>query len=123
MILFSSHQMNYIQEFCSDIAILSNGKIVLDGSLRDIKRNYDRSRIAVSSVDSEKIAVFAKDKLGNLVGGIEPTEGHVTLKLLNAEQKGALISALAAEGFDIDGIKVYEPSLNDIFVEYTEASV
>ncbi|MDF2632975.1 MAG: hypothetical protein K0Q85_1571, partial [Caproiciproducens sp.] len=37
--------------------------------------------------------------------------------------KSALISALAAQEFDLDGIRVFEPSLNDIFVEYTEDAI
>lgn len=123
MILFSSHQMNYIEEFCSDIAILSDGKIALGGSLRDIKRAYDRSRIVVSSTQCGKIEAFAREKLGEIVAATEPGEGSVTLKLLSAGQKGALLSALAGAGFDIDAIKVYEPSLNDIFVEVTEVAI
>ena len=31
IVLFSSHQMNYVEEFCDDIAILNKGKIVLSG--------------------------------------------------------------------------------------------
>lgn len=34
MVLFSSHQMNYIEEFCDDIIILNGGKSVLDGSIK-----------------------------------------------------------------------------------------
>lgn len=43
--LFSSHQMNYVEEFCDEIAILNHGAIVLSGNIREIKRCYDRSRI------------------------------------------------------------------------------
>ena len=28
-----------------------------------------------------------------------------------------------AENYDIDGVKVFEPSLNDIFVEYAGAQI
>ena len=34
IVLFSSHQMNYIEEFCDDIAILADGKIALQGDLK-----------------------------------------------------------------------------------------
>ncbi len=40
VVLFSSHQMNYIEEFCDSIAILNGGKIVLDGRITDIKHSY-----------------------------------------------------------------------------------
>lgn len=37
IVLFSSHQMNYIEEFCDKIAILNSGRIVLQGDLHEIK--------------------------------------------------------------------------------------
>jgi ABC-2 type transport system ATP-binding protein len=39
IVLFSSHQMNYTEEFCRDIAILNGGRIVLSGGIRDVKRD------------------------------------------------------------------------------------
>ena len=36
------------------------------------------------------------------------------------EDKNKVIEKLAKENFDVNLIKVYEPSLNDIFIEYTE---
>ena len=37
VVLFSSHQMSYIEEFCDSIAILNSGKIVLHGDLPDVQ--------------------------------------------------------------------------------------
>ncbi|MGN0556492.1 MAG: ABC transporter ATP-binding protein, partial [Acutalibacteraceae bacterium] len=42
IVLFSSHQMNYVEEFCDHIAILCDGRAVLSGDLHQIKRNYKR---------------------------------------------------------------------------------
>lgn len=33
IVLFSSHQMNYIEEFCDSIAILNDGKVAISGDL------------------------------------------------------------------------------------------
>lgn len=53
-VLFSSHQMNYIEEFCDSIAILNGGKIAISGDLHTVKRNYPRNRLIVRSPDAEK---------------------------------------------------------------------
>ena len=45
IVLFSSHQMSYIEEFCDQIAILNGGKVALSGDLHDIKHNYPRNRL------------------------------------------------------------------------------
>lgn len=123
IVLFSSHQMNYVEEFCDSIAILNRGEIVLSGSIRDIKRSYDRSKIMVSSVQNDKIARFCGESLPDLVKKTEQLEDSLKIHLTSPDAKGALISALAAQQFDLDSIRVYEPSLNDIFVEYTEDAI
>ncbi|EPZ58979.1 ABC transporter family protein [[Clostridium] sordellii ATCC 9714] len=39
IVIFSSHQMSYVEEFCEEIAIINKGEIVLSGNLREIKKN------------------------------------------------------------------------------------
>ena len=112
IVLFSSHQMNYIEEFCSKIGIINNGEMVLQGSLHDIKRNYVRDRLVVRTEYPEKIV----DKLGSQCTANE--SGELIIKLKSAEDKQRMMRELT-QNFDIDEIKVYEPSLNDIFVQYT----
>lgn len=123
LVLFSSHQMNYVEEFCDSIAILNRGEIVLSGHIRAIKRSYDRSKIIVSSAQNEQIAQFCAERLADLVVKTEPQGNGLKIFLKNPAGKGELISALAAQCFDLDEVRVYEPSLNDIFVEYTEDAI
>ncbi len=113
IVLFSSHQMSYIEEFCDKIAILNGGKTVLHGDLYDIKRNYPRDRLVVRSQNASAIA----EKLGDAC--TQKSENELILQLDSESQKGEMMKTLA-ESFDLDEIKVFEPSLNDIFVEYAE---
>ena len=55
IVLFSSHQMSYIEEFCDSIAIINAGKVAISGDLHEIKRTYPRDKIVVSTQASEKI--------------------------------------------------------------------
>ena len=111
IVLFSSHQMNYIEEFCDDIAILNGGTIVLNGELHDIKRSYSRDRLEVYSEQNEQImsdsGLQCKMKKNN----------SLVIKLDSPDDKRKAMKKLA-DNYDIDEIKVLEPSLNDIFVEY-----
>ena len=50
IVLFSSHQMSYIEEFCDSIAIINAGKVAISGDLHDIKRNYPRNKLVVNSL-------------------------------------------------------------------------
>jgi ABC-2 type transport system ATP-binding protein len=119
IVLFSSHQMNYVEEFCDHIAILHHGKIVLDGATDDIKRSYDRRKLMVRSRYANVVEEYVQNNLGGMIRGLEQEEGGVIVTLDEENRKNRFIAALASQDIDIDGIYVYEPSLNDIFVEYT----
>ena len=116
IVLFSSHQMSYIEEFCDSIAILSRGKVAISGDLRDIKRNYARDRLVVSTPDSEKVRRDFSDSC------TIREDGSILIRLLAASDKREAMKRLV-ENYDIDEVKVFEPSLNDIFVEYAGEQV
>ena len=111
IVLFSSHQMSYIEEFCDSIAILNAGKVALHGDLHDIKRDYPRDRLVVRTEYPEQI----QTDFGTACKVME--NGALLIQLSSPEEKKAVMSRLV-EHYDIDEVKVYEPSLNDIFVEY-----
>ena len=111
IVLFSSHQMNYIEEFCDSIAILNDGNVVLQGDIYEIKRNYVRDKLVVRSEQAGEIM----EKLGSCC--LQKENGELLIQLESAEKKREMMKQLT-EMYDIDEIKVFEPSLNDIFVEY-----
>lgn len=111
IVLFSSHQMSYIEEFCDSIAIINAGRVVLSGDLYDIKRSYPRNKLVVSTTCPEKVhAEFGKQVS-------DTTDGRLILKLDSPSDKGDVMKRLVF-CCDVDEIKVFEPTLNDIFVEY-----
>ena len=111
IVLFSSHQMSYIEEFCDSIAILNNGVVALHGDLHDIKRDYPRDRLVVRTEYPEKI----REDFGTACKVMD--NGDLMIQLASADEKKAVMTRLV-ENYDIDEVKVFEPSLNDIFVEY-----
>ena len=49
IVIFSSHQMSYVEEFCEDIAIINKGNIALSGNLKDIKKDFGKNRLILSA--------------------------------------------------------------------------
>ena len=111
IVLFSSHQMSYIEEFCDSIAILNNGVVALHGDLHDIKREYPRDRLVVRTESPDAIIA----DFGSSCTVME--NGNLMIRLADPSEKRATMTRLV-EKYDIDEVKVFEPSLNDIFVEY-----
>lgn len=111
IVLFSSHQMSYIEEFCDSIAILNGGTVVLHGDLRDIKRNYPRDTLVLRTENPQPV-------INDFGMACKITDGgELLIKLSSADDKKSVMTSLA-EKYDIDKLEVFEPSLNDIFVEY-----
>ncbi len=111
IVLFSSHQMSYIEEFCDRIVIIYDGISVLHGDLSEIKRNYPRNVLTIRSQEAEKIAVEFPNR-----AKLEEN-GEIRFNLDSESEKQEIMTKLSQQ-YDIDEIKVFEPSLNDIFVEY-----
>ena len=111
IVLLSSHQMNYIEEFCDSRAILNGGKIVLQENIHDIKHNYVRDKLVVRSEEADAI----RERFGGCC--LKRTANELLIQMAGAEEKQRMMKQLT-EAYDIDEIKIFEPSLNDIFVEY-----
>ena len=96
--------------------MINAGKIALCGNLRDIKRNYVRDRLVVRTEHPEQI----EDDLGGACSRLG--DGSLMIQLTSAGEKREMMKRLV-EHYDIDEVKVFEPSLNDIFVKHASNAV
>jgi len=119
IVLFSSHQMNYIEEFCNDIAILNQGAIVKSGKITDIKKSYPRNKINIGSNDIKEIEKFLLTNCNDLISEVKIVDENLFIELNDENQRNNILKQLSENNFDIDTFNVIEPSLNDIFVEHT----
>lgn len=119
LVIFSSHQMSYVEEFCEEIAILNHGELVLSGNLREIKREFGRDRLVLSSLEeeTEELARRLKDTFSDLMEVEKVQKDRIIIRKLLPENKPAILKRLLEQDVDLEFFGMYEPSLNDIFVE------
>lgn len=56
MVVFSSHQLDYVESFCEEIIVLEKGKAVIQGRVDQVKKDFKKQRIKiVGEVDIEKL--------------------------------------------------------------------
>lgn len=120
IVIFSSHQMNYIEEFCDEIAILNNGKIVIAGNIKSIKKSFERTNIEIVCTNTEKLADFIKTVDADIIENIETADDTISVKLRADTDKAKLLESISSYSADIDSFTVKEPTLNEIFVKYTQ---
>lgn len=118
LVIFSSHQMSYVEEFCEDIVIVNQGDIVLSGDLKDIKKEYGHNRLVISVVNMNvnDLADYCKKNLKDYIRVYEIKKEEVVIELLEGKTKHQLLEQLLAMNLDINKFATYEPSLTDIFV-------
>lgn len=118
LVIFSSHQMNYVEEFCEDIVILHRGNIVLQGNLKQIKKEFGKNRIVLRSADPDKngLKEILITKCAELLRIHEETEEGFIIELLEDIQKKDVLKRLIELEVDLEVFQIYEASLTDIFV-------
>lgn len=119
LVIFSSHQMSYVEEFCDEIAILNHGDVVLAGNLREIKRDFGRDRLVLSSLGetSQELAEKLEQDFADLVDVEKVQKDRVIIHKKGEADKPLILKRLLEKGVDLEFFGLYEPALNDIFVE------
>ena len=77
LVVFSSHQMNYVEEFCEEIVLINRGEIVLSGNLRKIKQEFGHNRLVLSLVgrSGEEVQELVRETLFRSGGGCGLPQG------------------------------------------------
>jgi len=119
IVIFSSHQMSYVEEFCDEIAILNHGDVVLSGNLREIKREFGRDRLIISSLSEtpQELAMRFEKEFSDLLEVEKVQKDRVIIRKKEEQNKPLILARLLEQGVDLEFFGLYEPSLNDIFVE------
>ena len=110
-IIFSSHQMEYIEDFCEKLIILVKGKPILEGKIDEIKENYAKKNILIrgNNLDINKLS-----KIKGVIS-INKVKGEYEIKIEN-KNVAPIIFGIVKE-WDISKYDVVEPTLNEIFIE------
>lgn len=119
LVIFSSHQMSYVEEFCEDIVLINHGEIVLDGNLRDIKKEYGKNRLVLSieGMSGAEAIDQLKEKLGTLVRFVGSRQQEMIAELKDQTTREELLQLMLKEHLVPEFFGNYEPSLTEIFVE------
>jgi ABC-2 type transport system ATP-binding protein len=116
-IMFSSHNMESVEQLCDDVVLINKSRKVLDGSVIDIKNQYKTNMFKIDFVGSMLGFTNALWTSGEIITKNElPTHNSVTIKTLaNSTLNDALANVLSA--VQLIGVQEVIPSLNEIFIK------
>lgn len=118
LVIFSSHQMNYVEEFCEDIVILHHGDVVLQGNLRQIKKEYGKNRIVLRALypSLEEFQDLLETQCQDLLTIYEKRDNGFIVELEPYINKRDVLTKMMDLEVDLEAFQLYEASLTDIFV-------
>ncbi len=112
-IIFSTHQMEQVENMCDSICLINNGKVIKEGNLNQIKDEYGKNIIEVEFEESEK-------KLPkNILIDQETLQNTIRGKLPNSIKINEMIKKLTSE-YNIKGFSYLKPKLEQIFLNLVE---
>ena len=118
LVIFSSHQMSYVEEFCEDIVLINRGEIVLSGALSQIKRAYGKNRHALSqSYGYQDPGQVLTDYMGDLIRVVGRRKEQVIVEMKAGCTRELLLREFLERELVPEEFGNYEPSLTEIFVE------
>lgn len=116
-IIFSSHNMENIEDMCNKLVMLKDGQVVLEGSPKEIRNSYPKDKLLIeceediSDILNDFVITYTKDSNTYRIKLNDPTDGRKIYERLREK---------------LDYIPVFAqtpPSLNEIFTRKVEEDV
>jgi len=113
-LIFSSHQMGHVEQFCEEICILKRGRTMVSGKLMDIKRSYGRRNLLLRSEDNLMPHLVS---FGLSPENIAANAHEWQLEIDHEQQGNELLQQLTKDGVNLLKFEIKEPTLHEIFIE------
>ena len=111
-ILFSTHLMDQAERLCERVCLISRSRKVLDGNLKQLKRN-ERSGVVAVEFEGEAPQIEWPG-----VSAVEQVGDALHLTLSEGARTDEILAAVVAAGVSLRRFELLEPRLHEIFVRH-----
>ena len=110
-IIFSTHQMEQVEQICDEVCLINRGTKVLDGALQEIKHRFRRNSALLGYSGTDSF-------LGNeLFRQVNKHPGYIEIALNDLIDAQEVLRQALSAGAVINRFQMVEPTLNEIFIE------
>jgi ABC-2 type transport system ATP-binding protein len=120
-ILLTTHYLEEADELADRLAIVSQGKVVVEGTPADLKSRLSGDAVHVELADGQ--VDDARRVLEQVHAPVETTLADGRTLVSRVPEGGhalpGILAALAAAGIPVAAVSVHRPSLDDVYLHYT----
>lgn len=109
-VIFSSHNMNNVEEICDKLVMLRNGSMVLDGTVQEIRANFGRKKLFLET----PLSIDELSKMHGVIKAKVTKDGVKVLELENPEDGKAIFEQVTKNGY-ITTFSQQSPTIEEIF--------
>lgn len=112
-ILFSTHRMEQVEEICEEIALINQGKVILQGQVKSIRDQFKLNQYKL---------IIDHDLHGfdHLI--VSKNKHEYVFQFTNDEEPKALLNHCLQHNYHIQTFQEILPSLSEIFIQQVEGS-
>jgi ABC-2 type transport system ATP-binding protein len=115
-LIFSTHQMETVEELCESIAIIDQGRVIVSGAVRDVKRAMGRQVVRLA-IDGDGRGIEWLTEIPGVAVTSE-REDYVELRVPADRDPETILRAAVDRGDRVSRFEIAEPSLEEIFIEH-----
>jgi ABC-2 type transport system ATP-binding protein len=114
-LVFSTHQMETVQELCESIAILDRGRVVIGGTVREVRRSSGRQMVRLAVEGDPEVAW-----LGTLDGVrvSKRVQDYTEVEVMAGQDPNLILTTALSRGCRVSHFEITQPSLEEIFIDH-----
>jgi ABC-2 type transport system ATP-binding protein len=112
--IFSTHQLEQVEELCEDVVIIDKGQTIIAGSVREVKRQQGRNVVRLK-LDNDPEALWLDELEGVQV--TKRRQDYIEMQIQSNLTPNLIVEEALRHGAIISRFELGEPSLTDIFIE------
>jgi ABC-2 type transport system ATP-binding protein len=112
-IVMCTHQMNQVEELCDRLVLINQGKVMLYGSLKDIRQRFAARAVEVSALNDLPASLPG-------VTGMVPKNHHMRLNLAPGSTPQDVLRALVERNVAVEHFEIATPTLDEIFIRVVQ---